>query len=636
MSPDLESLGSVPRAIAGVALLLTAAYGAGGLVVTAPGPRPGKWLDTALIRIAVGLNLVAWCGVVLGQLRWLRGSSSLALLVGLSLLNLREVWQLKLATALRGAEVGWRWRVEFPCWRYGLVAVGVLFITLGPALSYPAGWDELVYHIVLPRRWLRDGWPACYVDLPYAGFPSLGEILFWLMAPVECCIAPRLLSWVCWILAAGMLYRVLCRTVHRSAAAVMTMAFWLSPAALLISANCYVETILLLNVAAIFLGVGRGKQWCVDFPRWRVGLVLGVLAGGAAAVKLTGIAVLAVPVLWYLATACRRPRARPAGLEISLYLTAALAVAVPFYLRPWLATGNPFYPYYAEWFTRELATLEMSRYHHALGGAAFGVRGVAAFVTGPILLAFSGANYDGTFGWQLLLLLLLAVIGAAGALRRRGRAIWWPMAGTVWLYTFWFLTAQQARFAVPTILVLVQVAALGVQRIHGSWRRAALAVMLAATLVSIPWRTAGYYVESWLFAIGRLAVRDYVGAGTGLDYLALVETLRERRFEGAKLMLLFEHRGLYMPRPQVVGTPFFQEAGFTPPERFGTSQSIMELLAREEITHLVMTKALTGPDRPAAWADRLAPFFRGVEECSRQGKLSVVWESERYVILERQ
>src|SRR5947199_351201 len=93
--------------------------------------------------------------------------------------------------------VGWAISaVALPPWAT-VASLVLIIVTLGPALSYPSGWDELVYHHELPRRWLADGWPAFYPDLPYSGFPSLGEILFWLMAPIEDVIAPRLMAWAC-------------------------------------------------------------------------------------------------------------------------------------------------------------------------------------------------------------------------------------------------------------------------------------------------------------------------------------------------------------------------------------------------------------------------------------------------------
>src|SRR6185295_9171768 len=140
-----------------------------------------------------------------------------------------------------------------------------------------------------------------YRDLPYSGFPSLGEILFWLVAPLESVIASRLINWICWLGSLFVLYRLLRRELRSGSAALVTSVFAISPTMLLISANCYVETILTLNVAAMLLAVRRLRR-----DRRRLAAILGALAGGAAAVKLTGFAAVLVPCLWYAGEAWQR------------------------------------------------------------------------------------------------------------------------------------------------------------------------------------------------------------------------------------------------------------------------------------------------------------------------------------------
>src|SRR5262249_35593355 len=98
--------------------------------------------------------------------------------------------------------------------------------------------------------------------------------------------------------------------------------------------------------------------------------LLGLFAGFSAAVKLTG---LIVP----LATACVVAGRLLIGERRALvgralaFLLPAVAVIGFFYARPTFGTGNPFYPYYAAWFTDDEATLAMSEYHHDAGRKHF-------------------------------------------------------------------------------------------------------------------------------------------------------------------------------------------------------------------------------------------------------------------------
>lgn len=508
-------------------------------------------------------------------------------------------------------------------------------VTLGPALAYPAGWDELVYHGVLPRRWLAEGRPEFYPDLPYSAFPSLCEILFWLIAPLESVIAPRLLIWVCWMLGLLVLGRLVRRQVAGEASVCLTCAFMLGPATLMISANCYVESLQMLNVGAILLAADLKSNGDTRRAERAPPVLLGVLAGGAAAAKLTGLTVLLLPCLWYVGWMLSdRTTWRVAARRMFVALAVAVGVALPFYVRAWWGTGNPFYPYFAEWFRSDPARLEMSRFHHEIGGAFFGVRSLETFVAGPILLAFNDRLYDGSFGWQFLLLLVLGAFALESLVRGRfGRLVAWPAFVSVWLYVGWYLTAQQARFAVPMLFAVVILASFGLRRLRGSLRRWALVLLLATTVASLPWKTAGYYFGSWETVLGFWTWRDYVDDGTDSRYLPLVEAIREQTPADAKLLLLIEHRGLYLPRANLIGTPFFQEAIFTPPEQFATTDRVMEVLGRNQITHLVIAKSAVGPDQAPEWWERMAPLFRAIDDCERQNRLRVVWESEQSVIL---
>lgn len=633
MIPELESLGSVSWAVGATVLLFAAASGLARLVVGRSIAQRWHAMDAALVRAAVGLNVLAFCGMVLGSLGLLSAARALWLLIGLSLLN---VWYWP--SGRDGFFVPAGFLLRLRRWaqsRFGQVAamlsIALVTITLGPALCYPVGWDELTYHNALPRRWLADGEPAFYFDLPYSGFPSLGETLFWLVAPLESTIAPRLIGWTCWIIGLVCAFRVLRRSANRTTATALTFAFASAETLLLISANCYVESILLMNVAALFLAVQIPRRISGDGLRGSPVVLLGILAGGAAAIKLTGLAVLVASCLWYAGVVFSDRKRRTAAVRsICLFFLIAIAIAVPFYLRPYLATGNPFYPYFAEWFTNDTVALETSRYHQTIGGADFGVRSMSSFFTAPILLGLDTGAFDGTFGWQLLLLLPLAAIGSFASSRRVRRVAIGPVAIAALWYVFWYATAQQARFAIPAVLAIVIAASLGLQRLTHGARRIFCCLLIAAAIFSIPWRNAEYYQACWQVLIGQRSQTDYVHNLTGGQYLPLVQAVLHETSADAKLMLLFEHRTLYIPRWTVIGTPCFQERGFSPPEKFTSSNAVMELLLREGITHVVAAKSPTGPDKAPGWSDRQEQIFRGLERCVEQGRLRIVWESEKH------
>ncbi|HVW38430.1 MAG TPA: hypothetical protein VHB99_14035, partial [Pirellulales bacterium] len=233
MSTELQPSGSIPAAVCAVVILFAAAFGLGRLFVGRIGAARWPWAAAA-VRFTVGLNLLAGLGMVLGLTGALADGRSLWLLVAAAAINLVDLRQVckrareqdQASARVKAIHLAASGRKR----SRGAVALAAVLVvfTLGPALCYPDGWDELVYHAELQRRWLAAGWLEYYADLPYSGFPSLGETLLWLGGPIEHVITAKLLIWSCWIVAIFMLYSLLRRSLAAGSAMLLTFAFAIS------------------------------------------------------------------------------------------------------------------------------------------------------------------------------------------------------------------------------------------------------------------------------------------------------------------------------------------------------------------------------------------------------------------------
>ncbi len=627
----LDSWSSLSRAIAAVAILLCIAKLLGGALVGRDPSVP--------LQLIVGTNCIGLFGLALG---WLPqpiptmvvcvGASVFVFHVMVSRFRPRNFERQSRGNSLlancRSALSGW----SVP----QVLGLFALLITLGPALAYPSGWDELVYHVELPRRWLNFNSLSVQGDLPYSALPSLPEIICWLVAPIEHLVAPRLLGWVTWVNGILVFRESLRRVASVATAEVLVWAVVASRVSLMISANFYVESFLWADTAALCS--------LLLFPKAierRSFYVAGVVVGAALATKMTAIGLAAfLPVAWWLMQSRKILTVR----QVLFGLWIALLFAFPFYLRAWVLCGNPFSPYFAGWFTADRATQLTSEFHHELAVGNFGIPGWLGFIAAPIALAFAREVYDGTFGIQWLAVLVLcglacrALVGRAAGRRaaatgKRTEVIAaFILCGL--LYVVWFVSSQQARFAVSLLMVAVFACAHYIDELKHGARRALLVCISVLTIVSVPWTNSGYYLDSWLCVLRVFAPIDYIRDGVGDSYTELAVYLHTEVPRDSKVVTLFEHRLAYLPPGVEIATPYFQSKYFTQAAIPASTDYILEQLRQQRVKYVVLTMTPAGPDVSQRFIAAQQEWFRGIDSSIASGELKVIWRSENHAVAE--
>ena len=531
-----------------------------------------------------------------------------------------------------------------------------LLWTLGPALTFPAGWDELTYHIALPWRWWREAGLTVQQDLPYSALPSLSEIIFSLGLPVESLIFPRLITWLVWY-SGTMLLLSGCAAIstNRWNIWLVCLCLAISPISLMISANVYVEAFVWADCAAITSLLLRSPSQIGN----RLALVLGLLVGGAVATKVTSVGLLILPLLFGLS------RTKQIKLPaLGIYVLSCVCFATPFFLRSWIASGNPLAPYYAEWFTDQPCLISVSQYHHQLASGNFGIPGWIGTLAAPFALAMANEIYDGSFGWQWLIIFCLACM----VLRERRSAVVSfknnsskpkNQDGTAFdastktcintkavarillvqsaiLGSIWIASSQQARFAVPVVQLVGLVALLGLDQLSASGQRWLRSLLLGATVFSLPWSNFGYYADSWLHVLRLRSTTDYLLDGVGDSYAELSSFLHEHVRQDEKVISLFEHRVTFLPPQTQIATPFFQASFFCQSLTQPDSQTIFRELQDRRVKYIVLTPKPLGPDVSASHIEQQQTWFHQFDQLIVSGKLKIIWKSEEHAVAELQ
>ncbi len=481
-----------------------------------------------------------------------------------------------------------------------IVLVPLIFLSIG-AFQYPASWDECVYQLAVPQRWLADGRILLYRDLPYSGFPMLPQFLYVPMMRFAGLAAVKFLLFG----GAGCFFASLtvlaCGGIRRNltASCVFAGSFLIAPLTVHVMISGYVEPLmgsilaagLLLSDAAL---KAPGKRF--DVPGFAA--ACGIFAGAMAAFKLTGGLVGAAFLLYVLL------RKRSGHVRFAfLFILAGALFALLFYQRPWIATGNPCYPYLGGVFGAPEAMT--SAFHHELGVAKFANFSVVTLILLLPGLTFPALSrmFDGVYGLQTLLWAFLVL----AALWRRPKRILSALLPLAFLVVSWMLTSPQARFLIPALPFLALVMHDTFPIVRGRAGRIVLWAAVAFSIFSFPPAVYSSYGTNLRATFsGGDGRRDLLYGRTGDSMLPAVYLLNEQLADSSKCLLILEERTLYFPHGCEIGTPFFQDKYF-PGGKIPDADGLLKLLDDGGFSCLYMRSPELNPDylpqAAALWTD---------------------------------
>ncbi|MEW6324278.1 MAG: phospholipid carrier-dependent glycosyltransferase [Nitrospirota bacterium] len=513
----------------------------------------------------------------------------------------------------------------------GLVGFGLLM----PEFFH----DALIYHLELPRYWLRHRHISLLPWNYNSALPANIEQLYAVALAFADERGTKLLHAGLGLLCVLSLWRLGCALDGRSLTGWLAATFFVATPAVT----------LLATVSGNDLGLTAfGLLSALAWLHWRrtlrrswlllSALLMGCSLGAkySAAFLLAGFA-LAWAASW------RRPPAtldRAGALrQTGLWLLVAAAVAAPWYLRTFLITGQLFYPAFAAGapFIDETG-LRLLRRDLGTGGVA------------PALWADYFPRLIATdIGW---LTAGAAAIGLAGAL-----------AGTAWAASIrpllplilgslaaWWFTSPVPRYLTPAVALLAVIAAAALMALasHRRLRAAAWIIMLAG--LTAQWLTAAaLFRDNYLEPFGALGppaarppdiertlsspwpvMRNGPERRQWLAWsvppYAVMEAANRLLPPSAKVLFVAEYRGSHLERDRIVSTKYDRSPLIEWAKDSRNEDELAARLRQEGVTHLLFNameaRRLEQEGYPAfRWPDARS---RAVFEQLRREKLTVL------------
>ena len=496
-----------------------------------------------------------------------------------------------------------------------IVLIPLIVFSIG-AFQYPASWDECVYQLAVPRRWLADGRVLLYRDLPYSGYPLLPQFLYVPMMKFGGFAAVKLLIY------GGTAYFFASLTLLASGgvrrrlplACIFAGSFLIAPLMAHVLISGYAEPLMgSLLAAGLLLAdampIAHGKR--SDFPGFAA--TCGILTGAMVAIKLTGGFTGAALLLFILL----RKRRFDIRFVLLFAATGALFAAL-FYLRPWIASGNPCYPYFGRLFGAPDAMT--ADFHQVLGMDRFANFSVVTMILLLPGLTFPALSrmFDGVFGLQMLLWSGLLLI----ALWRRPKRLFSLVLLLLFLLLTWLPSSPQARFLIPLLAFLALAVREAAPLLRGRAGRIFLWAVVFFSLFSFPPAVYSSYGANLRATLsGGDGRRDVLYGRTGDGMLPAVDILRERLADGGRCLLILEERTLYFPRGCEIGTPFFQEKYF-PGGKIPDADGLLKLLNDGGFTCLYVRPPDRNPDyMPQVAALWTQDFNASLDALVKRGQL---------------
>ncbi|MGB2598866.1 MAG: glycosyltransferase family 39 protein [Candidatus Omnitrophota bacterium] len=471
------------------------------------------------------------------------------------------------------------------------VLVAVFIKTLSP----PAGInDSLAYHLNCPKVFLQN---HKVFAIPYdvdCAMPFFMEMLFTLGVALKDAVFSKLVSYLMGFLLIYAIYDFTKRYISQKYSVLAALIFALTPVVYVHMSYAYVE----LGLAFyLFMSFYMFYEW-LEEKKTSFLLLSAVFMGFALSIKaFAGFLLPAFCLYIIIRGIVKRRGFSSTAKEFILFAFFSFIFSFAWYVRAYIISGNPIYPYLHHLFS-DIEPGLLGGYLTP-GGYNRGMN-----ILSLLLLPWDMTFYPGMFGGDrispiYLGILPLAILPVAGLLRKRGDVRFWRPVFFLAAYVLaWFYVIHLAKYLHLTRYLVPMFAFASV-----------LSVYLVAELFAKPLKSAkvvkavlGSFICIFLILqTGALVynTRDRIAVALGIEtreeYLSreertydIAEYINNNLPKNAKILAFSEVRFYYFDR-DIVREEIFRE--FTKYDKKGLKKrELTRFLKEEGFTHVLCLK----------------------------------------------
>jgi hypothetical protein len=568
-------------------------------------------LECCTFSVGLGFACFVGTGFALGTLGWLTREW-----IGLSLIILAPIGLPALGQVNRICQVSDQDSqthtrlVEYVAFTFLFV---LLLVNLIGALVPDTVWDANSHHLAVSKQWLSVGQLSYIPYNPFANGPLNLSVIYALeMALIDGSILPQLTHFSLGILNTLLIYGFVRSRYSNLSACLACVIFYSIPAVTWLSGTAISD--LGISFFTLF-GIVAFLHWVErDDPSWLKMAALGT--GLAMGTKITGVFALPLLVfsIFYVGISNREAFLQivPRGFLVSLI---ALGLAAPWYLKSYIQTGNPVFPFLYNLFGGKYWTEAVNARFLA---AQFGFMGIGRSITDYLFLPLrllipNNMPYEGPISWIFLVGFLW------GITQRKDKTATYLSVYAALYFGGWSLfTTQGVRMLLPALGALSIVAATGAVAVTGQMKsgKSILTLLMVALIIEGllgVWRErSGVLRDQVAVVLGEWSREEYLHK---YFYLDDVFSFANTKLPAGGAILGFnEVRGYLSQHEFIWGDPSLQ--AYVDYDRLKTKESLKRRLDELSVEYVLINNT----EYPTS-AQQLNPIKEDLQLIYKQGEV---------------